>query len=173
MDFVAEPIDLVKTTERFTERHGRRSLPWTPFAAPIVRLADATLGGYGASPAELPGIRKCLLYLTLRLSWYSRIWIIPLPFERRPFQPGPFGGFSESDRSTAQLLVDSLMLTVTKYREALRSYHTNLAYIIFADILVGFEILCDWAERGVPLTYSANDCLAPLDLAKARDALHV
>ena len=68
------------------------------------------------------------------------------------------------DRERATLIADSLMLTVTKYRRELREYHSNMAQIVFAEIFVGFELLCGWVMRGVPIDLSKNDLVVPLDV---------
>jgi hypothetical protein len=65
------------------------------------------------------------------------------------------------------------MLTVTEYREALRSFHTNLAPLIFVDILEGFQWLCDWIHRGVPISPPKNPCIAAIDVARLKTVLHV
>jgi hypothetical protein len=170
MRFHDGSVDLIKTFQAFDKRYGSKPVSRTSFGLPVVRMAESLLGGHGADPIALPGIHKSLLYLTIRLSWYEFIWIFPRPPRKQLFQVGPFG-YVVDDKAT--MLVDSLMLTVMEYRQGLRDYPSNLAYLLFSDLLMGFERLCDWVERGVPLEANKNDIIVPIEIARLTQQLHL
>jgi hypothetical protein len=170
--FHSSAFDLYATFESFKEKYPRSREARKHFGIPIVALAnDVIASKLPIDPEELPGLRRCLLCLTLRLRWRDHVWMFPT-FERRPFLPWPYVGLSSGDNDTALLLVDSLMLTVAKYRGELREFHTNLAPIVLSRVLSGFELACDWADRGVSLTRAKNDVVVPLDVEQLATMLH-
>lgn len=73
---------------------------------------------------------------------------------------GPFGGFWNSEE--LQLLADSLLMTVLTYRNSLWEFETNLAQILLTDLIFGFERVCDWIERGVPIDMEKNDVIVQI-----------
>jgi hypothetical protein len=161
MRFDHRSIDLNATHSNYRQRYRHPKIETTGFGLPVVRLANWTLGGYGPSPGDLGGIRTCLLQKTLHLSWGSRLRRLLLFTDERPFDGGIWGP-SGRDRDDASLIVDSLILTVSNCRQGLREFHSNLAPILFAEILAGFELLVGWHMRGVPLDPNGNDLIATL-----------
>ena len=169
MTFDRSALDLLQTYRRYRERFGKNPHISGYFGTDIVAVADGLLGGHGPDPGELEGIRKCLAFQTLRLRRRSR-W-------RRLFRLGdervftPMLGYSTQDHEHATLIVDSLMLTVTKYKRELREYHSNMAQIVLTEILIGFELLCGWIMRGVPVNPAANDLVAQIDVVELAQRL--
>ena len=157
-------IDLYATHSRFYEKFNRVGVSRKRFGQPVVNLARDVLGGrFGLEAGEVEGVRNCFTHLVRRLRRRNYLWIVPLN-EEQLFVPFPFGGLSELDRDNLTLLVDSLMLTVTDYRQELQEHHTGLAPEVFAHVLLGFELVCYWAHRYIPLTPEKNDLIVTLDV---------
>jgi hypothetical protein len=169
MRFDGNALDLLQTYRRYRERFGKDPHLSGYFGAEIVAVADGLLGGHGPEPGEIEGVRKCLTFQVLRLrrrSWMRRLLLLG---DERVFRP--MLGYSSQDHENAILIVDSLMLTVTKYKRELREYHSNMAHIVLAEILVGFELLCGWIMRGVPVNPSKNELVAKLAAVELEEDL--
>jgi hypothetical protein len=167
-------INLYKTHDNYVTKYKpskTRPLFREHFALGVVNLAHGVFcGNFGVADGELAGIRTCLIHLTLRLRQRNYLWRIPLGYEEL-FAPWPHNGRA-GYHDVATLIVDSLILTVTKYRDELREYHTNLAPLVFADVLVGFELACDWAQRMVPLDPAKNDLITLVDVSAMSNDPH-
>ncbi|MGE3403894.1 MAG: hypothetical protein AB7K63_14970 [Vicinamibacterales bacterium] len=164
MRFDTNALDLLQTYRRYREKFGKNPHISGYFGADIVAVADGLLGGHGPDPDEIEGIRKCLTFQVLRLrrrSWLRRVFLLG---DERLFTP--MLGYSTQDHEHATLIADSLMLTVTKYKRELREYHSNMAQIVLAEILVGFELLCGWIMRGVPVNSAENDLVAQIEVVE-------
>lgn len=157
-DFNPNSIDFVKTYENFKTRYKPRAVCRKSFGAPLVRMADSVVTT-NIDRGSIKGVRKCLEYEIGRLRWRDTIWGIPL-FENRLF----FDRYSESNREAINLLADSLILTIMAYRVQLNETHTGLARIIFNEVILGFEGVCDWVHRGVKIAPRDNDVIATIDI---------
>lgn len=163
MIFHSGAIDLVTTWQNYCRAYGDKRLRRKHFGLPIVRLAYDTLVSHSATAEELEGVEACLIALSLRLKWRTYLFGIPLG-EEHPFHCDSLGT-PPWDRELATLLVESLMLTMTAYREQLQEFHTGAAPIVYTDVLMGFQLVCLWmVERRVPLNPKENDLIVLLDV---------
>ncbi len=160
MQISENSIDLIKTEEAFGKRYRAKPLSRVRFGREIVHVAHGAIGRHGVSPELLPGIQRCLIEMAGRLNWRSHIWFIPIPPIHEPFKRGPFGGFCNSEE--LQLLVDSLLMTILSYRDSLWEFETDLAQILLTDLILGFERVCDWIERGVSIDKEKNDLIVQI-----------
>lgn len=53
-------------------------------------------------------------------------------------------------------------MTMLTYRDSLWEFETNLAQILLTDLILGFERVCDWIERGVPVDKEKNDLIVQI-----------
>lgn len=171
MQFAANTIDLIKTHEAFASKFRPARISRQRFGTPTITMAHSTIGRYGVPIEDLPGIRKCLLHTTGQVYWRNHLWLLPLPSKTVPFGRGPFGGHWESEKLA--LLVDSLILTILVYQQPLWEFETNLAQILMIDLVSGFELLCDWIARGVPIDATRNDLILPIEASKVDGRLTV
>lgn len=175
IEFHGGAIDLYKTCESYITRYHPRPrkrvrLFSEDFAFPVVQVANDLFGSrWGLEAGELAGVRRCLIYFTLHLKRRNYLWRVPLGYEAifDPFPTIPLTAFSDQ----AALLVDSLILTVAKYRDALREYHTGLASIVFIRVLWGFQLASEWTARMVSLDPAKNDLVNVIDVADVASAL--
>ena len=158
INFHPSSIDFVNTYENFKKRYKPRTLRRKSFGAPIVLMANSVITTY-FDRGSIKGVRKCLEYEIERLRWWETIWVIPL-FEIRLFS----GLDSEFNRKRSRLLADSLILTIIAYRVQLNEKNTGLAYAILSDVILGFELVCDWVQRGVKIAPLDNELIATFDI---------
>ena len=103
---------------------------------------------------SLKGVKICIEYEIRNMELTSYSMFIP---EKRKF-------FDTSDRCVIPLLSDSLILSIIAYRVQLNEHGSGLSFIVFNEILLGFEWVCDWQRRCVGITTDKNDLIAIHDL---------
>lgn len=165
-------IDLIRTEVAFGNRFCSKPVSRARFGHQVVRVAHGALGRHCVSPELLPGIQRCLVEMAGNLKWSSYVWIIPIPPIRAPFMRDLFGGFQNSE--ALRILIDSLLMTLLAYRNELWEFETNLAPVLLSDLVLGFERVCDWIERGVPIDKGRNDLIveiSPEEVSKINDLL--
>ena len=161
MQLSAKSIDLIETQKAYKVRYKKAGLSRDKFGLPIVKAAHEAIGRHGMAAQELVGIKRTLLALTENLKKRDYIWAFPL-FSKPVFSRGPFGALHESEE--IELLVESLIATVLKYRSSLWEFDTNLAQILLYELTCGFERHCDWINRGVPIEAKMNELTTLVDV---------
>lgn len=168
MQFSEKCIDLIETQKAFEARYKNPGTSRDRFGFAVVRAAHEAIGRYGVPNEEISGIHRTLLACTGNLKKRTYIWIVPLS-SQPVFSRGPFGGLWESEN--VSLLVESLIATVLTYRNPLWEFETNLAQILLHELTCGFERVCDWIVRGVPLDQEKNDLIKLVDVKQLQSRL--
>jgi hypothetical protein len=168
MKFSEKCIDLIETQKAFEARYEESCIFGNRFGFSVVQAAHEGIGRCGVSNDELRGINRTLLACTGNLQKRVYIWIFPLS-SKPVFSRGPFGGLWESEN--VSLLVESLIATVLTYRNSLWEFETNLAQILLSELTCGFELICDWIVRGVPLDQEKNDLIKLVNVEQLHERL--
>jgi len=166
MDFHKESIDFLKTYNNYEKKYGPRVVCRKSFCAPIVRMAVSVIHTY-FDQGSLKGVKSCLEYEIGRISWRNNLWILPLWKTELFFHP-----LYESDRKVISLLSDSLIVTVIAYRIQLDQTQSGLANLIFSDITLGFEWVCDWTYRGVKINPTENPLIETHDIERLKKFIY-
>ncbi len=160
--FNENAIDLVKTYQRFSKKHGHRVVSRHRFGAPVVRMANAVITKH-FDWESLKGVRACIEYGVMNIRWRNSIWIVPL-FETRLFT-WPYG---ESGGENISLLTDSIILSVVAYRTQLDEHHSGLSTLMLNDLILGLEWLCNWINvMGRLDSAQLKDVIEHLDVSEA------
>ncbi len=156
MQFSVNSIDLIETLKAYESRYKHYRISRDKFGLPIVKAAHEAIGRYGVPLNDLAGIKRVLLAMTRNLSRRNYLWVVPLG-SKSVFTRGIFGGICESE--DAEILVDSLIATIIKYRRQLWEFETNLAQILLFELVCGFECHCEWISRGISIGSEKNDLI--------------
>lgn len=116
-------------------RHDRAKYKERKFARDIAYLACGVIERHVSSD-ELEGIRRCIKFELRNLKWNTFIWLIPLTTHR--YKDGSF----EAEGRT-EILPNSIIATVLKYRDGLKEWDTNLAAILITNFVRGIGRICE------------------------------
>ena len=91
---------------------------------------------------EVSSLRKKLYFFGIPI--YSSRFIFDFP--------------TATDKELITLVVDSLVLSIIKKRRGLdQGYANGGRYGIEGEIIEGFELVCDWVDRGLPINPANNE----------------
>ena len=134
-------------------RHDRVKYRAREFARDIAYLACGVIERHVSSD-ELEGVRRCIKFELRNLKWNTFIWLIPLTTHR--YKDGSF-----ATEGRTEMLPNSIIATVLKYKDSLKEWDTNLAGILISDFVCGIGKAC--AESLYSSNFEARDDVAYID----------
>lgn len=141
-------VDLVKTCQAYSKENGVIRLPViSPFHSIVWKYTEILRSSN--QQCVVSGVKLVIAHEVKKISWWEEVFRIP--FHRKAIFHNP----SELHVNSG-LIVDSLVASIMEYRSALKPTPSGLADCIRSDMAGGLYLVCNWIEKGLPISANEN-----------------